>query len=295
MSFAAIFIRWCSTELGAGATVFNRLWLATAVLGVWEVLKPRMQNVPLASPRVSVGDYGLLLLVGAVSSGSVVLWALSLMETSVANSTVLRNLTPLFTTLGAWLWFRQSFDRRFLWGMVVAIGGAIAIGITDFQLAWQHLTGDILALLSALCYGVNLLLVENLRDRLGASQILLWRCGFGCLLLLPFVLLTEDQIFPQSLPVWGAAIGLAVLCQCVGQGLVVYSLKTFSSGFVAIFLLLEPIITAVFAWALLGETLTVTNAIAFGGVLGGIYLAKSSHTQKPQPQKQNQSYSSPAT
>ncbi|MBV5261534.1 DMT family transporter [Synechococcus moorigangaii CMS01] len=296
VSFAAIFIRWCSTELGAGATVFNRLWLATAVLGAWEVLKPK-SAAEIPSPRqISGSDYGLLLLVGAVSSSSVVLWALSLTETSVANSTVLRNLTPLFTTLGAWWWWQQRFDRRFLWGMALAIGGAIAIGITDFQLAWQHLTGDCLALLSALCYGVNLLLVENLRDRLGANQILLWRCGFGCLLLLPFVLLTEDHLFPQSLPVWAAAIGLAVLCQCFGQGLVVYSLKTFSSGFVAIFLLLEPILTAVFAWALLGETLTVTNAIAFGGVLGGIYLAKSSPTQKSRPQTpEKQPYSSPAT
>ncbi len=297
VSFAAIFIRWCSTELGAGATVFNRLWLATVVLGLWELLKPRANddNVMAIAPRITGKDYALLLLVGAVSSSSVVLWALSLAETSVANSTVLRNLTPLFTTLGAWLWFRQSFDRRFLWGLVVAMGGAIAIGVTDFQLAWQHLTGDLLALLSALCYGVNLLLVENLRDRLGASQILLWRCGFGCLLLLPFVWLTEDHLFPQSLPVWGAAIGLAILCQCFGQGLVVYSLKTFSSGFVAIFLLLEPIITAVFAWGLLGETLTPTNAIAFCGVLGGIYLAKSAQTQKPQTQASTKSYSSPAT
>ncbi len=296
VSFAAIFIRWCSTELGAGAIVFNRLWLATVVLGLWEILKPREKSLNVASPGITWTDYGLLLLVGAVSSSSVVLWALSLTETSVANSTVLRNLTPLFTTLGAWLWLRQRFDRRFLWGLALAVGGAIAIGVTDFQLAWEQLTGDLFALLSALCYGVNLLLVENLRDRLGASQILLWRCGFGCILLLPFVLLTEDHLFPQSLPVWGAAIGLAVLCQCFGQGLVVHSLKTFSSGFVAIFLLLEPIITAVFAWGFLGETLTITNAIAFCGVLGGIYLAKSSSRADPPPaQPPEASYSSPAT
>lgn len=211
-----------------------------------------------------------------------VLWALSLSETSVANSTVLRNLTPLFTSLGAWLVFGQRFDRRFLLGLFVAVCGAIAIGITDFQLAWHNLTGDLLALLSALCYGINLLLVENLRRRLGASQILLWRCGFGAALLLPFVLLTETQIFPQSALVWGAVIALALLCQCFGQGLVVHSLKTFSSGFVAIFLLLEPVITAILAWLLLGETLSWLNGLAFGGVLTGIYLAKSSRLLKQQ-------------
>lgn len=298
VSFAAIFIRWCGAELGAGATVFNRLWIATVVLGIWELLKSGRHETSTEVAKISPSDYGLLIIVGAVSSSSVVFWALSLMDTSVANSTVLRNLTPLFTSLGAWLFLRQRFDRRFLCGMIIAIVGAIAIGITDFQLAWHNLTGDLFALLSALCYGINLLLVENLRDRLGATRILLWRCGFGSCLLLPFVLLTEDQLFPQSLAVWGAAIGLAVLCQCFGQGLVVHSLKAFSSGFVAIFLLLEPIITAFLAWALLGETLNFMNAIAFAGVLMGIYLAKSSRTIKPQKNAVNsaENYdSSPAT
>ena len=295
VSFAAIFIRWSSAELGAGAIVFNRLWIATVVLMVWEGLKVGQSTAQPTSPTIELRDYGWLLLVGAVSSTSVVLWALSLSETSVANSTVLRNLTPLFTSLGAWIVFRQRFDQRFLLGMFVAICGAIAIGVGDFQLSWQSLTGDLLALLSALCYGINLLLVENLRRRLGASQILLWRCGFGCALLLPFVLLTETQIFPESAAVWGAVIALAVLCQCFGQGLVVHSLKTFSSGFVAIFLLLEPVVTAILAWLLLGEALSLANSLAFGGVLVGIYLAKSSRFTKPQPPADETYESSPAT
>jgi drug/metabolite transporter (DMT)-like permease len=295
VSFAAIFIRWSSAELGAGAIVFNRLWIATVVLMVWEGLKVGQSTEKPTPETIRLQDYGWLLLVGAVSSTSVVLWALSLSETSVANSTVLRNLTPLFTSLGAWIVFRQRFDKRFLLGMLVAICGAIAIGVGDFQLAWHNLTGDILALLSALCYGINLLLVENLRRRLGASQILLWRCGFGCVLLFPYVLLTETQIFPESMVVWGAVVALAVLCQCFGQGLVVHSLKTFSSGFVAIFLLLEPVVTAILAWLLLGETLSLANGVAFGGVLTGIYLAKSSCLEKPTPQAEKVYESSPAT
>lgn len=304
VSFAAIFIRWSSAELGAGAIVFNRLWIATVVLAVWEALRSSSDNGgQAASAKLQGKDYGWLLLVGAVSSASVVFWAISLAETSVANSTVLRNLTPLFTSLGAWLIFRRRFDQRFLWGMFIAICGAIAIGVGDVQLAWQHLTGDIFALASALCYGINLLLVEQLRKKFGAGQILLWRCGFGAALLLPYVLWTETQLFPTSGAGWGAVIALAVLCQCFGQGLVVFSLKAFSSGFVAIFLLLEPVVTAFLAWILLGETLSLMNGIAFAGVLVGIYLAKSSHslTATPTPNTVPQSPnhknydSSPAT
>ncbi|MDJ0901599.1 MAG: hypothetical protein QNJ55_22610 [Xenococcus sp. MO_188.B8] len=33
ISFAAIFIKWSEIEISANATVFNRLWIATVVLG----------------------------------------------------------------------------------------------------------------------------------------------------------------------------------------------------------------------------------------------------------------------
>jgi drug/metabolite transporter (DMT)-like permease len=49
-----------------------------------------------------------------------------------------------------------------------------------------------------------------------------------------------------------------------------------SSGFVALFLLLEPVITAILAGVLFSETLSLFNWFAFSVVLAGIYLGKSS-------------------
>ena len=103
-----------------------------------------------------------------------------------------------------------------------------------------------------------------------------WRCAIGAGLLLPLVKLTEVQLFPVSWQGWLAVIALAVVCQIVGQGLLISSLKHFSSGFIAVFLLLEPVLTAIFAWLVFAESLDLLNWIAFVLVLGGIYLAKSS-------------------
>lgn len=38
ISFAAIFIKWSETEISANATVFNRLWIASVTLGLWNRL-----------------------------------------------------------------------------------------------------------------------------------------------------------------------------------------------------------------------------------------------------------------
>lgn len=286
VSCAAIFIRFAERELTANALVFNRLAIATLAFGAlnavqeWRHRNEDAENFSLiapSSPRYTLGDGLRLVAVAAVSSASVVFWAESLTETSVANSTLLRNLTPLFTSLGGWLLLGQRFDRRFLLGTAIAVGGAIAIGFEDVQLGRTHLIGDGLALLSALFYGANLLLVEGLRSRFDTVSILLWRCGVGALLMLPLAWGT-GAVLPQTWQGWLSVAALAIVCQVLGQGLLVYSLKQFSSGFVAVFLLLEPLLTAVLAWAIFAEALDWTNALAFAIVLLGIYLARSSQS-----------------
>jgi drug/metabolite transporter (DMT)-like permease len=287
VSCAAIFIRFAEQELGANATVLNRLAIATvafwALTAIQDWRQPWPPTLPLTwkqgwqKPSADRLNDGIkLIAVAAVSSASVVLWAQSLTETSIANSTLLRNLTPIFTSLGGWLLLGQQFDRRFILGTVIAVLGAIAIGVEDFQISHEHLLGDGLALLSAVLYGTNLLLVEGLRSRLSTSTILLWRCGIGTVLLFPIASLLEEQLFPQTWQVWLAVAALALVCQVLGQGLLVYSLKQFSSGFIAVVLLLEPILAAILAWAIFAEALDWTNWLAFVMVLSGIYLARSS-------------------
>ncbi|MEK0190909.1 DMT family transporter [Microcoleus anatoxicus] len=282
VSFAAIFIRLSEGEISANATVFNRLWIATLVFAVWNGVGEARRRISDAEPQgrsnYTLRDLMLLIAVGIVSSASLGFWAWSLTRTNVANSTVLRNLTPLFTTLGGWLLLGRRFDRRFLIGMAIALAGAIAIGFDDLQTAGENLTGDLAALLSAMFYAGNLLIAEHLRTKFPATTILMWRCFIGSLLILPLVLLAGDRIFPYSWQGWLAVIALAVICQAFGQGLLIHSLGRLSSGFVALFLLLEPVITAILAWILFCENLSLFNWLAFAVVLAGIYLAKFSNS-----------------
>jgi drug/metabolite transporter (DMT)-like permease len=280
VSFAAIFIRFSEQELSANATVFNRLWIATVVFGMWN-------GVSAARRRMSEGEIGgrssytlrdlmLLAAVGVVSTTSLIFWAWSLTQTNVASSTLLRNFTPLFTTLGSWLLFGRCFDSRFLAGMTVALAGAAAIGIQDLQIAGDNLVGDIAALLAAVFYAGNMLIVENLRSKFPATIISMWRCFIGGVLILPLVLLAGDRVFPYSWQGWLAAIALGVICQALGQGLLTHSLGRLSSGFVGLVLLLEPAFVALLAWLLFSESLSLLKWLYFAVVLCGIYLAKSS-------------------
>ncbi|MTJ31249.1 DMT family transporter [Aphanizomenon sp. UHCC 0183] len=286
LSLAAIFIRLSEVELGSNATIFNRMWIATICFGVWNSFK-QIQFHRLKDSNITAVDshnsswqqnLGLILLMGIVSSISVILWAWSLTQTSVANSTLLRNLTPVFTTLFGWLFLKQSFDITFLIGMAIALVGVITISITDFSYSINNITGDVAALFAAVFYSIYILIVKQLRARLSSSTILLWRCFIGTVFTLPIVFLTEQQVFPHSYSGWLAVISLSLVCQVLGQGLVAQSLNQLSPGFVATTLLFEPAITAIIAWVIFSEQLSLLNWLAFCVILIGIYLAKPNQT-----------------
>lgn len=289
VSFAPIFIRWCETDLGANGTVFNRLFFFVAFFGTGKLISQRLtpassDDDPLPFTR---RQWLLLGSVGVVSITSLVLWAISLEYTTVAKSMLLNNLTPIFTTLGSWLFLGRQFDNKFLVGMAIALSGAIALGLEDLHSpSAGSLVGDIYALLSAIFLGTYFLIVEQLRFRFSATTILLWRCVIGGILLLPIVLVTEGQLFPTTTTAWLAAIGLGVISEGGGQRLLAESMDKFSSSFVSLFLLLEPIVSAMLAWAIFLETLSTITWLGFAVVLSGIYLAQSSQAatqEKMQP------------
>lgn len=284
VSFAAIFIRLSETEIGANATVFNRFLIFALAFGIGRAIASAVrffsEDRPVEKKEpLTLRQWLLLIAVGVISTTSLVLWAMSLIHTSVANSVLLNNLTPLFVSLGGWLFLGHRFDRQFVVGLVVALAGAIAIGLGDLHIEADHLIGDGYALLSAVFLGTYFLLAEQLRDRFSATTILLWRCCIGTLVLIPVVWVTEGGIlFPTSFTGWLAAIGLGLICEGMGQRLLADSLNKLSSSFICLFLLLEPIVSAILAWIIFAESVSFSNWLAFAVVLSGIYLAKSSKT-----------------
>ncbi len=287
---ASILLVFAEKEISPYAATFDRLSIATIIFLLWhsstQILSIQIKEPPkiefpplkglfLPSAAPQLVDVGLLLISGIAFSGSLSLWAWSLTQTSVANSTLLNNMMPIFTTIGAWIFLRESFSSKFLLGMGIAIVGAILIGLEDLQITNGFL-GDEAALGAALLSAINILCVEQLRTRLDTSWIMLWSSFVGSLFVMLLLLVMQEPFFPRTMIGWTSVIALAVLSQALGQGLLTYSLKTFSAGFVAISMLSIPVIAAMLAILFFDERLSPLNWFAFGIVLSGIYISMSS-------------------
>ena len=284
ISFTPIFIRLSDLELSANATIFNRFWMASlALLLVKQVSSQgKEKSSPLSSQQIMllIGD-GLILATGLI------LWAWSLDRTTVAKSSLMHNLVPIFTVLGGWLVLGKTFNRKFLVGMAVAIAGAMLLE-ADSLLALKltpELIADLVALLSAVFFGIHPLLAERLRADLDAVTIMTWSSVTSSILLFPIAIVATDQLFPPSLNGWLAVIALALVSQILGVGLWTYSLKRIASGFASLVALIIPALSAIEGWIIFSESLNLLTGVSFVVILLGMYLAISSRSVvKPNPE-----------
>ena len=281
LGIVPIMVRTCERELDPNTTIFYRLWIATLFLGLWNgllaVRRQFSQDKPDKQESYTTETLGLLLLTGIFVSAFQIIWAWSVTQTSIANTSLLHGLTLPFTVLIGWLFLAHHFDQKFIIAMTFAILGMMIIGINDLQFSVDKLQGDVIALVSALFTALYLLSVEKLREQLNSTTILMWSCIIGTVLTLPIILSIQDQFLPSSGQVWLAAIGLG-LTLAVGQGLIAYSLKKFSSGFVSMVCLVDPIFSATFAWLIFSETLNFYNFVGFAIVLFSLYLTTYSQS-----------------
>ncbi|OKH21780.1 DMT family transporter [Chroogloeocystis siderophila] len=280
IAFASILTVVTQDEIGPNATTFNRLGIAAITFAGWNGFRflGQIHAHSVSALVYTWRDRSLLAIAGTSFAASLTLWAWSLTQTSIANSTLLNNMMPIFTTLGAWLVLGQKFSARFVLGMAIAVCGAIAIGIEDFQGANSNLFGDSAALGAAMLAAVCLLSLEQLRLKFATPTIMQWTCLIGSLGVFPVILLTQEPLFPTSGVGWCTVISLAIVCQVVGQGLLTYSLAKFSSGLVAVSMLAIPAIAAVLALIIFAEKLSILNLCAFAVVLAGVYLAISARS-----------------
>jgi drug/metabolite transporter (DMT)-like permease len=279
ISFVPILVKFAESEISPKAIVFHRLWIASAILGLGQAFMRKRSGLFPKQPT-PVNPYtsrqiGLLLLAGIFCTAHQILWAFSVTQTSLANSALLHNLTPLFVAVAGFLLFSQRFDRKFILGMIIAISGSVILGLDDLLYGTSKVLGDGIALISAILFAIYLLLVERVRDRLDVITTVLYLSVIGTLAILPIICTSKDCIFPSSWGGWLAVVGLAWTV-VLGSCSTLYALKWLSSGFVAMILLIEPILTAIFAWVIFSERLDLYNLLAFPTVMLGIYLATTS-------------------
>jgi drug/metabolite transporter (DMT)-like permease len=235
IAFSPIFVRL--SELGPVATAFYRLALGWIPIWLWVTVAARPRR-PIARRRV---DYALLLLPGLFFALDLATWHWSITLTTVANSTLLANLAPVF-------------------GASIGRGG-------------DYFLGDVIGVGTAFFYGAYILSVSRLRRLFSAAIIMLWSSVVGAIILLPVAMLSGESLTGLSTAGWLTLLGLAWFSHAAGQGSIAYALAHLPAAYSSVLLITQPLFAAVLAWLLFEETLTTGQQLGAVVIMAGIYLA----------------------
>lgn len=253
----------------AGVIAFYRLFFATLALLPW-LLSHKNDRRELRS--LSPIQYAEGALAGFFLAVHYVMWFESLRYTSVASSTVLAALQPLFSVIWGRLFLGERLGARALTGGAIAIVGSAVVGWSDFSVSSQLLWGDLLALVSGGVISLYFFCGQILRRRMGAVPYSVLSYGSSSAVLALYALFMGHPFTGYAPGTWGAFLGLALISTIGGQMVFNVLLKWITATTVTMGILGEPVGTCFLAWLFLGETLSARQAAGIAVILAGLAL-----------------------
>lgn len=262
IGFSGIFVRFA--DVGPAAAGFWRMLFALPVLGAWMALEDRRAG----AGRVRPGAMWPIALAGLAFGVDVMLYNASLGFTTIANASLLGNLSPVGVILGGWLLFGEKPTRRILGALLLALGGAGMLVLPKLSgaapAAPGALLGDTLAIGAAFSYAAYILAVRRARNRAAAGRIGLISSAICAVFCLVAAFALGETVLPQSLTGWLAVAALGLVSHAMGQGLITLALGHYGANAASLVMVWPALVSVLAAWAIFAEQ--PSPAQAFGGV-----------------------------
>lgn len=285
--FASLAIagRYVLPEFPAGLLVTVRVLGAAAVLVVVNLVR----GGPWVTDRRDLTQLAILGTLGIAANQSLFLFGLK--HTTAINATILVTTVPVFTVLGSVLLGREPASGwKFAGIALAALGTIFLIGPDRISLAPDVAFGNLLIVIGMLCYAAYFLLAKPMMGRYDSITVSTHVMLFAIIGVLPLGLLALKGFDLGGVrgPVWGWVAYIVVGPTIFTYLLNIWALKRASSNMVAIFIYLQPLLTAAVAPLLLrGESVTARAIGAACAIFAGlaIVIAAERRQERQMPEE----------
>lgn len=265
ISLSSIFVKY-SPAPSAVTAAFRLLW--TVLLMTPVVLGRRETRAELRG--MSRKNLMLSALSGLFLAMHFWLWFESLAHTSVASSTTIGCTEVIWVSLGYWLFMKGRLSARAVGAIAVTMLGSALVACADSLSGGAQLYGDILALMAALAVAVYTLLGRTVRSTVSTTAYTYVVYCVCAAVLVALSLLQGQNLFGYGTSAPLVGLLLAVFCTILGHSVFSWCLKFFSPSFVSASKLCEPVVAAVLAGFLFGETPVWLQVLGGVLILGGV-------------------------
>jgi drug/metabolite transporter (DMT)-like permease len=256
------FVREADT--GPVSAAFWRMFLALPFL----VLLAKANGQRLGG--MGAKTLGLVMLGAVTFALDLASWHIGIGMTRLGNATLFGNAGSIVLLFWGFL-IARTLPGRLEWlAIVFALAGAAILMGRSLEISDETLVGDLFSVAAGLLYAVYLLTLQGARGQFGSWSLLVWVSLFAAPVLLGIALLLGEPVWPGN---WTPIVGLFIVSQLIGQGLMVFSLKYFAPLVVGLALLTQPVVASIYGWLAFGEVLSGLDIV--GMVLVGAALAVS--------------------
>jgi drug/metabolite transporter (DMT)-like permease len=220
----------------------------------WRLLLASLLLLPFAGRGLGVlgtlrrGEVALLGLGGLALAAHFVTWIAGVQQTTVANAQVTFAVNPLSISLAAWVLFGERPSRRLWIAIALGLAGVLAIGWHDLDVQPGHFRGDVVVLISALCFTAYFLVGRRLGRVLPASVyacVLYGVASLPCFLLFPVL---DVPLLDHGSRNWICFGLMALVPTVVGHTAFNHALRWIPPSRVSVATLSEPLLGGAVAW-----------------------------------------------
>lgn len=265
VALSAIFVKMATAD--AGVIAFYRMLFSVLLMLPIFLLKYR-REVLILSKR----DWIFSAIAGVFLAFHFIFWFESLNYTSVASSTVLVTLQPIFAFVGTYFFFKEKLAFKTILSAVIAIMGSVIISWGDFQLSGTAFYGDILALIGCALITAYLLFGQDVRKRLSLITYTFIVYSVSTVTLFIYVVIQGESFGPHPGADWFWFFMLALIPNLLGHTLFNWSLRWVSTNVLSIAILFEPVGASILAYYVFNETLSSSQIVGGLIVITGILL-----------------------
>ena len=211
-----------------------------------------------------------VLVPGVLFGVSTIFGFTAITETSVANATIIGNVSTAMVLFAAPKFLNEKISR---WQVLLALtsfAGVVAIVVGAGDTGGSSLFGDFLALINALTWTFYFISSKRRRvDGVDTWQFLYGVSVVQVCVVVPYALLTSNDILQITWRDLGFLIAMTIFSGTIGHSFMVWAQKYVDASVSSLILLLAPVISSIGAWFVYDQNISLFQ------VVGGIVVLAS--------------------
>jgi len=236
----------------AWSVLFLRMLLVATTVLVWWLVMTALKKSP---PPLVNGKWGVV--VSIFFSLANICFVSAIFATNVANVVFILALTPIFSALISFFWFRESPKPETWVAMIIALLGVGIIVWSD--IGSGNLVGNLYAMATALFMAISFTVTRRSGKDLSMAAVL---AGVFTAIITLFI---GAQITIENIA-FGWLFLNAVVIMPLSLSLLLLGPRLISAPEASLFLLLETVLAPIWVWLAIGEKVP-SMTLAGGGVI----------------------------